>query len=459
MGRSSNSSHFQLSANRLVSRVHVKARYIAASGPHEGNKIEIICNGWNGLKLHCQGDTWELFKGDSFTSETEGAEVMVDVQDARVMLKWPRKGAEASASLSDSNWDDSPRSQMRHGDGGGGVALLPSSPSRRTARMQSPISPSPAGHLLGSDILHSLLPEDLDGGSGIQIYEDEPELPVSKQEHIIDVGVSMRTEATASFTSEVDDQEEHNPNEENDPIVHSFGPFGGNLSGRLASMLGKSPKATRPAPRRQGLTTSPNASRTLSHMTVFGSPLKKDFAFGSPIKSNPLFGSPVKKMTVKRETTPSDASLSPIPEAEYLSPGKLAEASPSPPPPATTASLSPPPPPTPIDPSVTNHVINQLAFSRLSSTPLSTIMQNLPADAKPDVTLDALRAAVEASPCIGLIARQGKDAAGKALESEYYYVAEQDGDEHRRGMVVGELRKPSLRNCRKQHKVSLQSRD
>ena len=43
MGRSSNSSHYQLSANRLISRVHVEARYIAASVPLEPNKVEIKC--------------------------------------------------------------------------------------------------------------------------------------------------------------------------------------------------------------------------------------------------------------------------------------------------------------------------------------------------------------------------------------------------------------------------------
>jgi len=89
MGRSSNSSHYQLSANRLISRVHVEARYIAASVPLEPNKVEIKCKGWNGIKLHCQGRTWELARDDTFTSETEFAEIMLDVQDARVLIAWP----------------------------------------------------------------------------------------------------------------------------------------------------------------------------------------------------------------------------------------------------------------------------------------------------------------------------------------------------------------------------------
>ena len=55
--------------------------------------------------------------------------------------------------------------------------------------------------------------------------------------------------------------------------------------------------------------------------------------------------------------------------------------------------------------------------------------------------------------CIGEIHREGKDAAVKPLESEFYYVPEKDDDVERRAAVVDGLRKPSLRNCREQHKV------
>jgi hypothetical protein len=102
---------------------------------------------------------------------------------------------------------------------------------------------------------------------------------------------------------------------------------------------------------------------------------------------------------------------------------------------------------------ITNHVVNQLAYSRLSSNPLTAILNNLPAEAKKDLTKPELRRILEATACIGTIARQGKDAAGKPLESEYYYVHEHDADESRRLAVTDGLRKPSLRACRKQHKV------
>ena len=86
LGRSSNACHYQLSASRLISRVHVRACFIP-NVPRP--QVEIQCIGWNGVKVHCQGHAWSLEKGDKFTSETAGAEILLDVHDARVSLKWP----------------------------------------------------------------------------------------------------------------------------------------------------------------------------------------------------------------------------------------------------------------------------------------------------------------------------------------------------------------------------------
>ena len=359
-----------------------------------------MCNGWNGLKLHCQGRTWELFKGDSFTSETEGTEIMVDVQDARVRIQWPKKGVDALASLSDSSWDDSPRPQTR------GAASLQSSPLRRNTRLQSPESPTPAHHLPSSQRLQDLLPDgDDQEEENIQIYEDEPELPQPKLEGAVDVNTSIMTEATASFSSDLSEPE-NDPDEENDPIVHSFGPFGANIESRLASISTQSPKPLKPLHRLLRLSSDETLSASTANSSAPESPKKEAITSTAPA------------ISVKVE---------------------------SPPPPVIIAAVAP---------SVVNHVVNQLAFSRLASTPLPAIMQNLPAEDRQDLAKEALRGAMEAAPCIGIIERQGKDAAGKPLESEYYYMPEGDDDEQRREAVVNGLRKPSLRACRKQHKVS-----
>lgn len=461
MGRSSNSSHYQLSANRLISRVHAKARYIPSMGPLEPNKVEIVCCGWNGLKLHCQGRTWDLSKGDTFTSETENAELMMDVQDARVRIQWPKKhGADSLANLSDSSWD-SPRSARvasRHnnlGDAPGapGGSALQSSPLRRAARIASPESPTPAGIPVSGASLQALLSQhmgsddedDDDSGAAIQIYEDvsgedEPDLPQQDSR----AGVSFATEMADSFSSDLSEihsdddandssqnDDANDPDEENDPIVHSFGPFGANLSDRLASFSTNSPKVGR-----LPLSRIPSADGSI---TSFGSADTAAEGDSIHVKSSvpPL-----------RPTTPTASGIplaDPNRSAEGVGLGISVE------------------PKSPVQvqisdnvdvETVRNHLINQLAFSRLSSSPLSTIMNNLPAEERRDLTTDALRFIIEGTSCVGVIERQGKDAAGKALESEYYYVSDMDDDVSRRS-VVDNLRKPSLRNCRKQHKVRI----
>lgn len=389
MGRSSNSSHYQLSANRLISRVHVEARYIAASVPIEPNRVEIKCKGWNGVKLHCQGRTWELGREDTFTSETEFADIMLDVQDARVLIAWPDRDRKDSIGAgTDSSWDDenSPSAGRASAVSARGQ-VIHSSPLRRGQRMESPVSPTPAGPSNSSSALANLFSDSIE--PVVHVYEDAPS---PENDHDIGAGVSMvSTLAATSFSvpnfesplSELSEPEDEgqDPDEENDPIVHSFGPFGSNITNRMASFTAGSPEL----PRRQA--------------------------------------SPINTRSSSEDTNEADA----VP--------------------------------------IVNHVVNQLAFSRLSSTPLSVIMSHLPAELKgtspstsenKGLTKSDLRKMLNAAACIGEIHREGKDAAGKALESEYYYVPDEDKDVARRAAVVEGLRKPSLRNCRKQHKVRLQ---
>ena len=406
MGRSSSSSHYQLSANRLISRIHVKARYMAAGSSLEPNKIEILCNGWNGLQLHCQGQTWDLAKGDSFTSETEGAEILINVQDARVFVRWPRrdKDHDALGHLSDSTWDESPRPRAARA----AAADLHGSPLRRTTRLTSPESPTPANVSASSRAsLDSLLPPrgGSDDDAPVEIYEDvsaDEKSPTRPRARV--ANADFLADVADSFSSDLSDpqseDDENDGNGENDPILHSFGPFGPNASGRLASFSAFTPPR-KPAARE---------------------------ALGTVLESSPL--------PVSSPLAPADANS---PAHSSATPAEVSGLSPE----ATSA--------------ITNHVVNQLAFSRLSSTPLSAIMANLPGEQRKDLARDQLRIVIEAATCVGIIRRQGKDAAGKPLESEYYYTPELDTDEHRRLAVTDGLRKPSLRNCRKQHKVRRRS--
>ncbi|ANB13185.1 Tos4p [Sugiyamaella lignohabitans] len=99
---------------------------------------------------------------------------------------------------------------------------------------------------------------------------------------------------------------------------------------------------------------------------------------------------------------------------------------------------------------ISHLVANNLAFSRLSSTPISTLRKAL--GVLSSVPKSKLRDILSNIKCVGVIQRSGKDAAGKPLEEEYYYLPENDDDEHRRLMLEQSRGHGGLRSCRRQHK-------
>ena len=393
MGRSSNSSHYQLSTNKLISRVHVRAVYTVPSPPAP-KKILVECLGWNGVKVHCQGMVWELRKGDSFTSETEDADVMIDVQDARVLLRWPRRENRVTTPVdSDSPWDEE-NSPTRNGAATRSSAYQ--SPLRRRHRLQSPVSPSPAVQV--SSTSSSAFFTGPPVIASVQVYEDERSEDEAEPTAVVPAGATQSTqqlsqvldasleESQSSVSAAADAQNFSDRDEENDPVVHALGPFGSNVVPRMESFSTRSP-ARRPLKPLKEVSVTPPKHRSSSEST------RED-------TTNPII----------------------------------------------------------------NHVINQLAFSRLSSTPLSTLMDHLPSHLKSDspgakenkrLTVAMLKTMLDSTRCIGKVEREGKDAAGKRLESEYHYVPDFDEDLKRRDAVVEGLGKPGLRACRKQHKVCL----
>jgi hypothetical protein len=98
---------------------------------------------------------------------------------------------------------------------------------------------------------------------------------------------------------------------------------------------------------------------------------------------------------------------------------------------------------------INNIVANHLAFSRLASTPISIIRKSNAMLGK--LSRAQLKTILQNLPCVGVIPRSGKDAAGKPLEEEYYYAPEADDDAHRKTMVQ-QTRGGGLRSCRKTHK-------
>lgn len=167
MGRSSASCHHQLSANRMISRVHVKATYKPAPNPFDRDRVEIMCMGWNGVKLLCQGKTYELAKGKTFTSDIKDADIMVDVHDARVLVQWPRNERKDYASTdSEQTWDETtpkgPNQSRRS---------LQDSPLGERPRLASPVSPSPAVQSLVPPSSPLFTPSR--SRNAVVVYEDE----------------------------------------------------------------------------------------------------------------------------------------------------------------------------------------------------------------------------------------------------------------------------------------------
>ncbi|KAJ5164829.1 uncharacterized protein N7500_006659 [Penicillium coprophilum] len=389
MGRSSVSCHHQLAASRMISRVHVKATYKPAPNPFDRDRVEIVCMGWNGIKIHCQGRKYDLAKGKTFTSDIKDADIMIDVHEARVLVQWPRsERRDCPSTDSEQTSDEATPTQRRQSR-----RELQESPLLDRQRLASPVSPSPAAQ-------HAIPPSSpiftpSRSRAPVVVFEDEPS-PLKRHNTVTGVMSQSARRATAmlhtsraSESSDLGRSEEFSDNdEENDPIVHSFGPFGENLLPRMASFRA--------------------ACCPLNPSSLPG----------------PLDSQPPSTRTGNQRP----------PEAKPQYTDERSER-------------------------VRNHAANQLAFSRLSSTPFSTILNNLPPaywksghEYSTGLSRSDIRNILESTKFIGRVAREGKDAAGKPLESEYYYIPDEDDDAMRRSAVVDDLRKPGLRNCRKQHK-------
>ncbi|KAG5518387.1 hypothetical protein PMAC_003184 [Pneumocystis sp. 'macacae'] len=100
-----------------------------------------------------------------------------------------------------------------------------------------------------------------------------------------------------------------------------------------------------------------------------------------------------------------------------------------------------------VDSDLLDSVLAILAFSPLSAIPSSTLIHLFPTTFSKEDVEEWLRGAGQ---FVAEIKREGKDAAGKPLESEWYYIPEKDNNEGRRARLQPYL-KP-IRESRKIHK-------
>lgn len=410
LGRSSNSCNFQLPYNRHVSRVHMSVKYLQPDAANAFGQIAVECLGWNGAIVRCGGREHHLEKGDTYKSNQPAAEIILDIQDTRVIVAWPDGG-----SVSAQSWDGD-SSPERVSAGNPRIAFGSSPPPLFP---QSPVSPSPARHAAPAlpTSIRATNPLTASNDTIVQVYEDPDSDHVHEDEwsrspsrpslsrHASGNGKEKAMVSQESLLSSVPEDFSDHENEENDPVIHSFGPFGANIMSRLNSFTTSGEQKSPPR-------------QTGRRRSSLKAPLSPQRGSGASMKGNEVG-------TVKSKAPRNESPIK-------------------------------------------NHVINQLAFSRLHSMPLSTIHSNLPAELKAaasplkadmEILDDApltdrdLKQILDAIPCVGEITREGKDAAGKALQNEYYYVPEMDDNVMRRETVKASMGSTSLRAVRKSHKV------
>lgn len=102
---------------------------------------------------------------------------------------------------------------------------------------------------------------------------------------------------------------------------------------------------------------------------------------------------------------------------------------------------------------LSNVLANHIAYSRLLQVPFSQLLTLNPVKQKKLTRLQLRCILCHRIPCIGVIYREGSDAAGLPLDEEYYYIPERDDDQSRVKLVEDLKGSGShLRSCRKTHK-------
>jgi hypothetical protein len=75
------------------------------------------------------------------------------------------------------------------------------------------------------------------------------------------------------------------------------------------------------------------------------------------------------------------------------------------------------------NPALLDALLTTLIFAEVKPTPLPRLLHDL-SHRMPSFSRDELESVLEGTACIGIVHRSGKDAAGKELSNEYYYIAE-----------------------------------
>ncbi|KAF5097552.1 hypothetical protein D0Z03_001389 [Geotrichum reessii] len=435
IGRSSKSSTFALSSkNKLVSRVHVAVTYI----PH-GHRVLFNCLGWNGCRItvptRLDANNFEISENESdneirFNGQTD----YILPKGQHIELKYV-EGITINVR------------------GERGLVKLVSEKKDHVREPLKAISDTNKGisrdvEMLDAPDLQSFIEKNV-----LSTKENQKKFSVEKiseKKKTLDVISKERSSVEIENGKKVLDEK----NTEKEKVVMPTLPM---RPGINLEKVGSGPvymeqqqlkqqkeqeKSSYSLPKRPDFSSFPFNklnSTTSTPMITFKRPLPPTIVESEQSTSSP---SPQPKRSLSPEaynnSSGTEGSLEPVKKKAKVVPSIDLE--------RELVSVD--------FPNLANIICNHLAFSRLSSTPLSTLRSSSPViGALSKHLLRLILKDGKRIPCVGVIYRQGKDAAGKPLEEEYYYMAENDTDSERRSMVEQlRGRGGGLRACRKTHK-------
>ncbi|KAK6343511.1 hypothetical protein TWF730_011101 [Orbilia blumenaviensis] len=430
-GRSANKCTYLLSKSHIVSRVHFQVTYLNLA---LRKRVEIHCVGYNGGRAHCRGEIWELRYGDIFWSES-GDDIMLETDNTRVVIRRP---ADDPVLLSPSpatvmsvvipsdnfpyppEFDPSAEIEARDGlphptEGVDSFGKFFNEPVRKLG------IPKPRNGSIDANALAEPAPLRMSR----EPWNSNPDSPCPqpKRQRIRPVSPLPFTYLPASqsnFTLYEDSDDDDLPIPPSSPVKAEEEDHG------LVLRESEKPEA---------LNTEVEVDDDDDEEED-----RSNDEEGSGSEYDEEDAENVVESTTHAHITPTKTKNSAKSrKAAYKLKHKLDE----------SVAQDPLTPKSKI--SLMKHLSNQLAFSRLSSTPLSNLVKSLPPDIRTKVPIDLIQALLTSTPCVGEIKREGKDASGRPLEPEYYYIADMDFDMDRKS-IVSSLNKPSLRSCRKTHK-------
>ncbi|KAK6537425.1 hypothetical protein TWF694_011612 [Orbilia ellipsospora] len=409
-GRSANKCTYLLSKSHLVSRVHFKVIYNRWG---LRKVVEVHCIGYNGGKIHCRNEVWEIRHGDVFWSES-GADLMLEIEDARVLLQVPRNSPTSPLSPMPRSVvldpEDFPFPPEYNIDGEKQRRSWPTEGIHSFGRHNSdPIpvlrTPTPKnGQVQPQEAIEATRsrPAPIRASRDQWVYGPDSPCPLARKPRVVPASpanpfTSMTSQATFTLYEDEDD------------AVHE-------IPEPVESSVDEDDSVLRESEKPEALNTEVEVDDDEDEEEDDNEDEKGDESDGENLDS------PIR---IPRKVLKNRHKLDMSVQQDPLTPKSKQ--------------------------SITKHLINQLAFSRLASTPLSNLYTTLPPPITQKVNVDFVQGLLTTVACIGEIKREGKDASGKPLEAEYYYIAEQDDDSDRKALVES-LNKPSLRACRKTHK-------